>query len=638
MRILKILETHKSNLFRYLLTMIIAGAISAFLIYFHFFFFKMAVDLFIIVTCFNIFIISVNSYPYSKNNYFLFLGISYQYVSLFFLNNSLFDFMMNSLGREFTYIPLKSFFIARIWEAVGLIIAPFLLKRKVNKNFWMILEGLLVVTIFIFMFNVKLVQDILIINLGERTFRVYNEMLIIGFLAVALAVIVLRRKDFQPRTIAYILSAILLKIAAGFVFTLSGENVFAAQIAFQFLLFFSFVVLYQVFVNVNLKKPYESIFSELHHVNEKIKMKSVDIENTNIRLQKEVDDRKMVEKILLQTKAQLKAILDNIPYLAWLKDRDSRFIEVNKPFADSTGKRPEELVGKTDFDIWPKKLAQKYREDDSQVMKQRTSKLMEEPIAERTGTRWFETYKTPIFNKDGDVIGTTGMARDITESRQASDRIKHSLKEKEVLLKEVHHRVKNNLQVISSLLNLQSAYFKDKQVKEFFLETQNRIHSMALVHEKFYQTEDLAHIDYRSYIQNLINHLSSSYSTGKTIVHFDIAIEDIVLNIDTAIQTGLIINELVSNSLKYAFNRRKEGKIRISFRADEDYFILQVSDNGIGLPKGLASDKLNTLGLQLVEALVSQLEGKMDVKSEKGAFYTLTFPIKKDEKKRLKTK
>jgi two-component sensor histidine kinase len=211
--------------------------------------------------------------------------------------------------------------------------------------------------------------------------------------------------------------------------------------------------------------------------------------------------------------------------------------------------------------------------------------------------------------------------------RRAEEQIKASLQEKEVLLKEIHHRVKNNLQIISSLLSLQAEYLKDEQAQEIFKNSQNRIESMALIHEKLYQSEDLARINLADYIRELVTNLFSIYAVNSDMVIPKFNIEDIFLEIDKAIPCGLIISELVSNSLKYAFPDGKSGKICLDLQLINDNKIaLAVSDNGIGIPEKISLKNTESLGLRLVDALTKQLEGNIELKRNMGVEFKLIFP------------
>jgi len=214
---------------------------------------------------------------------------------------------------------------------------------------------------------------------------------------------------------------------------------------------------------------------------------------------------------------------------------------------------------------------------------------------------------------------------DITGRKQAEEQIKASLKEKEVLLKEIHHRVKNNLQIISSMLNLQAKSIKDPKALEMFRESQNRVRSIALVHEKSYQFKGLSRLDFSDHVRSLVSHLFRSYGVHSDRIALRIHVEDVYLGIDTAIPCGLIINELVSNSLKHAFPEGK-GEISIDLqRQHDDHYMLVVRDNGDGLPKDLDFRNTETLGLQLVNTLTDQIGGSIELGSSAGTEVKVTF-------------
>lgn len=216
---------------------------------------------------------------------------------------------------------------------------------------------------------------------------------------------------------------------------------------------------------------------------------------------------------------------------------------------------------------------------------------------------------------------------DITERKKAEEEITASLKEKEVLLQEVHHRVKNNMQVIISLLRLQGRKTDDKRYTQMLQESQGRIRTMALVHEKLYQSKSLAKINSHEYIKSLANEVYRSYGVNISKIRLKVAIEDVTLNIEDAIPCGLIINELLSNSMKYAFPHDREGEISISLCSkNKDKMELTVSDNGVGLPEGLDYRDTKTMGLELVRTLVEhQLEGKIELDRSEGARYHIVF-------------
>ncbi|WP_442947975.1 sensor histidine kinase [Nostoc sp.] len=259
-----------------------------------------------------------------------------------------------------------------------------------------------------------------------------------------------------------------------------------------------------------------------------------------------------------------------------------------------------------------------------------------------------QTYSTEkrYFRKDNSIIWvnvTVSLMRelsgepkyfisvieDISERQQWEEQIQASLLEKEVLLKEIYHRVKNNLQVISSLLNLQSAYIKDEHDLVIFRQSQQRIESMALVHEKLYQSQDLAKINFGEYIRDLVASLFAAYEVNEDAIALIINIDDrVFLGLDTAIPCSLIIHELVSNSLKYAFPIGRNGTISINLKKDQkNQVTLVVSDDGIGLPSNFNFKNLASLGWLLVDALSNQLSGNINIQGAMGVECHLTFTL-----------
>ena len=228
------------------------------------------------------------------------------------------------------------------------------------------------------------------------------------------------------------------------------------------------------------------------------------------------------------------------------------------------------------------------------------------------------------------AAGFVTLALESQEHIEAEIQIKRSLNDKELLLREIHHRVKNNLQVISSLLYLQSRKSSDPMVIDALLESQRRVKSMVLIHEKLYRSEDLSNIDYRQYITALTNSLFRSYRLDMSRISLRTEIDKIMLSTDSAIQCGLIINELVSNAIKHAFPGEKSGEITISLiNVKDDAMTLSVSDNGVGLPEDFELENSDTLGMQLVKTLVGQMNGTLDIINSGGSSFTINFKVNK---------
>jgi len=223
------------------------------------------------------------------------------------------------------------------------------------------------------------------------------------------------------------------------------------------------------------------------------------------------------------------------------------------------------------------------------------------------------------------ITGMRGVIVDITAHKEAENKIKASLNDKEVLLKEVHHRVKNNMQIISSLLNLQIQYIDDEDAINVLKESQNRVKSMAMIHEKLYLSNDLTQINFVEYIESLVSNLFYSYNINNRNIKPLLEIDDINLNMETAIPCGLIISELVSNSLKYAFPNGQPGELLVSLKSEDNYYKLTVRDNGLGLSEELELENAKTLGLKLVHILTGQIDGEITINRKPGTEFIITF-------------
>ena len=347
------------------------------------------------------------------------------------------------------------------------------------------------------------------------------------------------------------------------------------------------------------------------------------------QLQQEISDRQIAEAALQQNQEFLRNVIDTVPNLIFVKDIDGKFTLVNQAVAYMYGTTVEDLVGKTDADFNAERAEiEYYNQCDLQVITTKQPAFIpEETVSYPTAVvRWFQTIKKPLVSVDGKTPYVLAVATDITERKQVEEQLKASLEEKEVLLKEIHHRVKNNLQVISSLLRLQSRYTQEPHALDMLKESQNRVKSMALIHEQLYQSRDLARIDFADYIQSLTKNLLYSYSIDLNAIQLEFQSENVYLNLDTAIPCGLFVNELVSNALKHGFPDGRQGKITISFsQIENEQFLLTVKDNGIGFPSDLDFHKTETLGLRLVGSLASQLQGTLEMERSDGTLFKLKF-------------
>ena len=311
-------------------------------------------------------------------------------------------------------------------------------------------------------------------------------------------------------------------------------------------------------------------------------------------------------------------------------DCDQRIVLFNQGAEKTFGYTRDEILGKKLDLLLPPRFIDAHRRhiDDfaRSPVAARTMGERREIFGRRKGGIDFPAEASISKARVDDGWIFTVILRDITARKIADEAIRASLREKEVLLKEIHHRVKNNLQVVSSLLGLQSRTITDATTRRMFEESQNRVHSMALIHESLYQSENLSKINFPAYIDQLASHLFRSYGADPARIQVVAAISDLRLPIDTAVPCGLIVNELVSNSLKYAFPNGRAGRIRIQMHQEgQGQIRLEVSDNGVGLPDGINLADRKSLGLRLVRTLADQLSATVEMGGDSGAHTVLRF-------------
>jgi PAS domain S-box-containing protein len=343
----------------------------------------------------------------------------------------------------------------------------------------------------------------------------------------------------------------------------------------------------------------------------------------------DITEQKKTQQRIQETETKLAAILKNLPKVVVYQAGNGKdFISEN--ISDMIGYTSEDVLKEKFFfgniihpdDIKTVKASLKewHNNNDEGIL------IMEFRLKKKSGDYiWIEDHMFKVYAEDGNSF-LSGILIDITERKLAEQKISQSLREKELLLKEIHHRVKNNLQVVSSLLKLQSSYAKDKHSFNILLDSQNRVRSMALVHQKLYQSKDFSQIDFSEYLKQLSDHLLNVFKDHSNNVELEINSKCFNLSIDLAIPCGLIINELISNSLKYAFLETRGGKITVDLNCDgENKYSIIVSDNGIGFPECINYKDTKSLGLQLVNTLVGQLDGTITMENHIGTTFRILF-------------
>lgn len=334
---------------------------------------------------------------------------------------------------------------------------------------------------------------------------------------------------------------------------------------------------------------------------------------------RDITERKKTEEELRESEEKFKTLFMNANDAIYIYDDiGGKIKEVNDVTSEMLGYSREELLNMSPKDFNSQEYAALLPERVKEL-KRKGKAIFETIYVDSLGKKIPVEISSRIIDYKGKKAILT-IARNITERKIAEESHK-----KELLLKEIHHRVKNNLQVIASLLNLQSRNFHDKEIRQAFAESQNRVRSMAIAHEKLYMSKDLENINAKDYINNLASYLLHSYRIGTGKVRLEIDVDTIYLNIDKTIPLGLIINELITNSLKYAFSPGEEGVVRLSFKNDGNLLVLTISDNGKGIPENIDIFNTDSLGMQLVTTLVEQLKGKLDLDRNAGSRFIITF-------------
>ncbi len=341
---------------------------------------------------------------------------------------------------------------------------------------------------------------------------------------------------------------------------------------------------------------------------------------------RDITERKQIEDALRESDTRFRILADTTSG-AILIYQDEIYVYANPAATELTGFSTRELLDHKFWEI----VHPEYRD---LVISRAAARIVEENIPSKYSVkilhksgenRWAEiNVGITTYNSRPALIVT---AFDITDHIRTEERALASLQEKEVLLKEVHHRVKNNLQIISSLLSLQSAALGDKEAALAFINSQHRIRSMALIHEMLYQSEDFSRISLSSYIQKLAYNLLRSYNVDTSKIRLHIEADQVFLDIEHAIPCGLILNELMTNSIKYAFVKKHQGNISIKLQrnAVNEKYVLTIGDDGDGLPTGIDLGHLKTLGMELVATLVEQLDGTIELERGEGTTFRITF-------------
>lgn len=359
---------------------------------------------------------------------------------------------------------------------------------------------------------------------------------------------------------------------------------------------------------------------------------------------RDITDRKRNLELLEKSESKFRNVIEQSYDGIVLCKKGGSIVEWNSAAEFVTELKKEDVIGKSLFEI----LVENFSEDISNSKKEKIEKSLEETICDfdisanmkaltlslktQSGkSKIIESTSFPLSTLDDPVLCV--VLHDISEQKKTEEALKSSLEEKEVLLMEVHHRVKNHLQIISSLLSLQSLIITDEQIINALVEIQNRVQTIAMTHENLYQSANVSKIDMKMYILKIVNNLTHTYEKESLNITIAPKIEKIHLNMETASPCGLIINELITNSIKYAFPDNSKGKICIKLTQKGDDLCIKISDNGIGLPEDFDYSTTKTLGLRLVNSLIRQMNADLKLKVDNGTHFQMKFKELKYKKR-----
>ena len=563
-----------------------------------------------------------------------------------------------------TNLPTQLWIAARYMESISFLAAPLFLinhgtvsvrnyARPVEKSIfaWRIFFVYAVITLICILsiFVFRNFPDSYVEGSGLTPFKIISEYTISFILLCSLILLYLKRDFFENRIFKLLAASIVLTILSELIsttFTDVYDFSFALGHYFKLL---SFYLVYKAVVKMGFGEPYNFLFRELKYSEEDFRQKAALLWEEYNRMCGMIGINKYLAEGAEKwdmNEENYYSFIQNLHGIGFQLDENLSLIFLHGPV--------EEIMGYTKQDFLSGRIhwEEIIIPEDRSVIFENMRKLRSNPdfvieseyrIRARNGEiKWVREFVRKIPDQSRALAQFQGSIHDITHYKIAEE----ALKKIEVTrIKEIHHRIKNNLQVISSLLSLQAEKFKDKEVLEAFRESQNRVASIAIIHEELHEGDSMDTLDFADYLRKLTADLFSSYQVGNNRISLKLELKQVYLDMDTAIPLGIIVNELVSNSLKHAFPAGSKGEISILLQKVEEYisklekpetgkgchngpkndYILSVADNGKGIPDAINFKNTDSLGLQLIDILVEQIEGCIELKREKGTEFEIWF-------------
>lgn len=636
--------------------------------------FHIVIELFSVYFAYVIFLIVWKSRSRLENRYLLVLGAGYFFVGSFdFLSTLAFHHMRVFLGFD-TDLTAKFWIVARFLESTSFLVAPLFLIRTGDRQernaktlessifAWkaFLVYAVISVICLISIFFSENSQDSYFQGLGFTQFKVASEYLIFFMSLCSFFLLYIVRDRFEEKVFNLLSISLVLTGFVSLLFIFDSQTGETPSIIGLFFKLLSFYLVYKAIVDIGFEEPCSLLFRELKYREEDFRQKAIFFEDEYGHICRTIGKRYLTayrsakKEDNLEYESDYSSYMQNLQGIGFQFNKEFKLIFLHGSVEEVTGYSKQDfLSGRVD---WQEIIIP---EDRSVISKQKEklksniNSIVESEyrIQKKDGEiKWVREIFQRILDESENSGKFQGLVYDITERKMAEEALE---KIDKIRLKEVHHRIKNNLQVISSLLSLQAEKFEDKDVIEAFRESQNRVESIAMIHERLHESESTDAFEFSDYLRKLTTDLFSSYNVGNRNISLKLNLEQVYLGMNTAVPLGIIINEIVSNSLKHAFPSGKEGEININFYRTEtlatkygisgqdkdlpgeedckDYinnnfrYILIVADNGIGIPNDIDFQNTESLGLQLVNILVEQIGGFMELKRSQGTKYIIYF-------------
>jgi len=602
--------------------------------------FHSIIEIFTIVVSFSIFFLIWNGRKYIDNGFFIILGAGFLFSGGIDIVHTLAYKGMGVFSFGGADLPTQLWIAARYLQASSLLLAPFAIGRKVRFLPTLIAFGA-VFSILLWSIFAGFFPHCYIEGQGLTPFKVSSEYAISGILILSVLLLIRARDAFDPSVFSYLVLANAFTIAAELSFTAYVSVYGFANMLGHLLRLVAVFLWYRAFLVVGVNRPYDLLWRELTRERDRVR----------------------------ESEAKFRHIAENAKDLIYRYELFPvrRFSYVSPSATSITGYTPGDHYADPDLGL---KIV---HEDDRPLLASVFSDpdVLSRPLVLRWRRKdgqviWTEQHNRPVYDGEGRLIAIEGIARDVTERKQmeseilslnreleqrvaerteklrkanvllreevaqrkkAEENLKKTLDERTVLLRELYHRVKNNMQVIISLMNLQLRKIEDPAVRHLMEETRNRVRAMALVHEMLYKSENLSEINLARYIPLLANQVFSSLENKSQKVRKIVEAEDIMVTLDKAIPIGLILNELITNSLMHAFPEGQAGTLGIRVQKKDHTVAIRVSDDGTGIPQDVNWREPSTLGLRIVMSLVGQLKGTIDLDRRQGTAFSIEFGI-----------